>query len=213
MSIKLSINVSTANAVEDTNKIANQLKDLNLRGVKVKQVLAQPKEGSLGIEEYMPLLELVIQTGLATAAVTQVFSLLKDGFFSKTKEIAANRELKLAELDTQIQLKTLDNQAKEFEIRSQEILGFAKITSDNEIETKKIEEQDAKRISDEIQKFNEIYLLNELEQKKIEKDKEFIELLIEHGEDKYNFKFSKDNSIETEKILNLIVGFQNKTIE
>jgi uncharacterized protein YjaZ len=64
--------------------------------------------------EYMPLIELIIQSGLATAAVTQVFGLLKNGFFTQTKEIASNERIKLAELEANKEMEKIKAETEKF---------------------------------------------------------------------------------------------------
>lgn len=98
MSIKLKINLHTDDAVNEATQIAKQLKDLNLRGAKVRQSEAAPEDGTLGVEGYMPLIEVLVQSGFAAAFVTQLFGLLKNGFFTKSKEIASKERIALEEL-------------------------------------------------------------------------------------------------------------------
>lgn len=112
MSIKLKINLHTDDAVNEATQIAKQLKDKNLRGVKVRQPEAEPEDGQLDMAEYLPLIETVIKSGLATAFVTQLFGLLKNGFFTKSKEIASNERLKTAEIEAnkEIEKAKLENE-------------------------------------------------------------------------------------------------------
>jgi len=96
--IKISIVVYSESAVSDATEITNKLKDENLRGVKVKQAEAAVESGVLSVAEYLPVIELVIKSGLATAVATQVFSLLQNGFFTKSKEIKSNEKIELAKI-------------------------------------------------------------------------------------------------------------------
>ena len=91
MNIKINIIVHSENAVNDATKISNTLKDENLRGVKVNQPAAPVERGVLSVAEYMPMIELVIKSGLGATVVTQVFNLLQNGFFTKNKEIKSNK--------------------------------------------------------------------------------------------------------------------------
>lgn len=98
MNIKINIVVHSENAVKDATEITNTFKDENIRGVKVNQPQAAAERGALSMAEYLPLIELVVKSGLATAVVTQVFSLLQNGFFTKSKEIAANEKIEMAKI-------------------------------------------------------------------------------------------------------------------
>lgn len=112
MSIKLKIKVHTDDAEKEATQITKQLKDKNLRGVKVRQAEAEPEDGQLDIAGYLPLIETIIQSGLATAFVVQLFSLLKNGFFTKSKEIASAERIKTAEIEAnkEIEIAKLENE-------------------------------------------------------------------------------------------------------
>ncbi len=117
MSIILTLKVNSENAVKDATDLTNQLKIKNLRGVKVRQEEAEPTEGALaGGGEWLPYVQLVIESGLATAVVTQLFGLLKNGFFTKTQQIKAEKEIKLKELEMQERISQ-----REYELKMQEL--------------------------------------------------------------------------------------------
>ena len=110
MSIKINIIVHSKDAVSDATEITNTLKDKNLRGLKVNQAEAPVERGVLSVAEYLPMVELAIASGLATAVVTQVFSLLQNGFFTKTKEIASNERIEMAKIASTEKLKYIELQ-------------------------------------------------------------------------------------------------------
>jgi len=88
---------------------ANDLKEINLRGVKVSQAEKEPEEGALGYAEFLPLLELAISSGFAAAVVTSVFGLLKGIFVENRKakieseiekqRIASNERIELSKIE------------------------------------------------------------------------------------------------------------------
>ena len=86
--------------LEEANEFASRLKDENLRGVKVSQAEKKAEDGSLNMAEYMPLILLAVKSGLATAVVTQVFSLLK-GVFVENKKTNANERIEMAKIESQ----------------------------------------------------------------------------------------------------------------
>ncbi|MEA3450394.1 MAG: hypothetical protein U9Q83_00660 [Bacteroidota bacterium] len=86
--------------LEQATEFATNLKDKNLRGVKVSQAEKAPEEGSLDVAEFMPLIMLAVKSGLATAVVTQVFGLLK-GFFVENKKTNSNERIEMAKLTTE----------------------------------------------------------------------------------------------------------------
>jgi len=78
----------------------------NIGGVKVKRPKKQTETGTLdGITEYLPLINLVVQSGFATAVVTQIVSMLKGVIVERHKNkldaeterqrIAANERIEL----------------------------------------------------------------------------------------------------------------------
>ena len=73
------------------NEFATALKDKNLRGVKVNQVQAIPEEGSLDMAEWLPIVALVLDSGLAKSVVEPVFDLLR-GLFIERKKIKTEHE-------------------------------------------------------------------------------------------------------------------------
>jgi hypothetical protein len=108
--------------LNEANEFADTLKDKNLRGVKVTQAQAKPEKGSLEMAEWMPLINLVIQSGLAATVVTSVFESLKSIFIENKKTKA-------------------DANLEELRIESGERIEMAKIRSNTSVENKKIEQQ------------------------------------------------------------------------
>lgn len=142
----MNLTVHSVAAVADAIAITNDLKEENFRGVKVKQLQAEPKEGELDIAEYLPLIQLVVTSGAAAAFVTGLFGILKNGFFTESKKIA-----------------------------SQERIEMAKI----EAEKNKVEE--AQRLA-------------------------YLELILEHGDEKQVLKITEDNGEEQKEILNKLLA-------
>lgn len=144
--IKINITVHSSDSTTDASEITRSLKDENFRGVKVKQAQSEPEPGSLDITEYLPLIELLVQSGFAAAFVAQLFGLLKDGFFTKSKEIASNER----------------------------------------IEMKKIEA--------------------EREKAKIEQQQAYLELVLEHGNEKHHLKITQENEAKQKEILDALLS-------
>ncbi len=99
--IKLTVKLHSQEAVEEATKFTNNLKIKNLRGVRVSQEEAKPVEGTLDMGEYLPYIKLIIESGLATAALTQLVGLLKNGFFTTSKQIKADTLIKNKEIEAQ----------------------------------------------------------------------------------------------------------------
>ena len=78
--------------LEQASEFATNLKDKNLRGVKVSQAEKTPEDGALDMAEFMPLIMLAVKSGLATAVITQVFGLLK-GIFIENKKTNSNERI------------------------------------------------------------------------------------------------------------------------
>ncbi len=129
MSIKLTLKVNSENPVKDATDLTNQLKLKNLRGVKVRQEEAEPTRGALSGGEWLPYVKLFIESGLATAVVTQLFSLLKNGFFTTAKQIEADKEIKLKELEAQQKSVDLTLECKEKKIN----VKFSKGDNEDEV--------------------------------------------------------------------------------
>ena len=101
------------NNEKNATQFAQTLKDENLRGLKVKRIEKAPESGALDFAEYMPLVLLSIKSGLVTAIVTQVFGLLKNGFFSENIKTRNNKEIELAKIES-------ENQKIEINIESED---------------------------------------------------------------------------------------------
>lgn len=117
MNIKINIIVHSENAISDATKIKTTLKDENIRGVKVDQPEAPAKKGTLSMSEYLPMIELVIKSGLGVAVVNQIFGLLQNGFFTKNKEIKSNEKIELAKIASAEKLSEQANNLKYIEIQ------------------------------------------------------------------------------------------------
>ena len=97
--IKIDLTVHTDGATEKAEELTQVLKDRNFRGVKVNQAMKEPEEGTLGMEEYLPLIELLVKSGVATALITGLFGLLKNGFFTESKKIASQERVEMAKIE------------------------------------------------------------------------------------------------------------------
>ncbi len=111
--MKLTVKLHSDKSVEDATKLTNDLKIKNLRGVKVRQQEAEPTEGALDIGEYLPYIKLIIESGLATAALTQIVGLLKNGFFTTSKKIASDERLKNKEIEANERMHKRELEQKE----------------------------------------------------------------------------------------------------
>jgi len=119
--------------LEEANEFANTLKSKNLRGVKVKQAEKLAEDGSLDMAEFLPQIILGVSSGLATTIVTQVFGLLKNGFFSKNREISSTERVEMAKLE-------LEKNKVDFNIECGDKKLSFKITKGSEEEMKNLVE-------------------------------------------------------------------------
>lgn len=117
--IKINIEIYSTDALQDATDISNELKDENLRGVSVQQKEAEPLRGELNAAEYLPIIQLLISSGFAAVAVKEIFSLLKNGFFTESKRIKAEKEVAMTKIKAD----------KEVELAK---LGFVELTLENE---------------------------------------------------------------------------------
>ena len=86
--------------LEQANEFATQLKDQNMRGVKVSQAQKDPEDGALDMAEFMPLIMLAVKSGLATAVVKQVFDLLK-GVLVENKKTNSTERIEMAKITSE----------------------------------------------------------------------------------------------------------------
>lgn len=81
------------------SRFAGILREENLRGVKVNQGQKKVEDGSLDLEEWLPVINIVIQSGLATSVVTSVFGLLK-GLLVENRKIKTNAEIEKKRIES-----------------------------------------------------------------------------------------------------------------
>ncbi len=167
MSIKLTLKVNSENAVKDATDLTNQLKIKNLRGVKVRQEEAEPTEGALAGGAFLAGIKILIETGFATGLVKHVVDLLKNGFFTTTKQIEAEKEIKLKELELQ------------------ELTKMQELKNEREIELKKL------KLQEQINQRE-----HELKKQELAIQQKSIDLIVECKDKKINVKLTKDDNEE-----------------
>ena len=140
MNITISINLHTSTPIEDTTKLAEILKNKNLRRTKVKQLTATPNTGELSTIEWSNIIVISISSGFALGTLKVIFDLLKGGLIELPK--------------TKIEAKT---KMRELEIRKE--IELAKIASNERIEQAKTE-QTAKYIELKIEANGRKYHFN-----------------------------------------------------
>ena len=112
MSIKLKISLHTDNALNEATQIAKQLKDKNMRGVKVRQAEAEPEDGSLDFAELLPWVSLAISSPFVKTVALKVIDMVnerlktlsnerieKDKLEVESQKIASNERIKMAETE------------------------------------------------------------------------------------------------------------------
>ncbi len=109
--VEIKILVHGEDAVEQATALADILKEQNLRGVSVAQPAAEPERGALSMEGYQPLIELLIDSGLATVVIKGLFESLSR-FFIERRKIEAEKEVELKKLESEERIRMAELEAE-----------------------------------------------------------------------------------------------------
>jgi len=91
--MKLELKLNSVNAEEEIIELNDYIKEHNLKGLISKVLTKEPEKNSMSVNEYMPIIQLVLGSTVVAAGVKGLFDIIKSYFELKKQKISSNVDM------------------------------------------------------------------------------------------------------------------------
>jgi hypothetical protein len=96
--MKLELVLNTENATDEIVLLNNFIGEHNLEGMMTQIVEREPQPGEMSIDDYMPIIQVVLGAPVVAAGVKGLFDIIKNYHALKVEQLKAETDIKKAEI-------------------------------------------------------------------------------------------------------------------